>query len=76
MSSRYVKALRQIGAELKERGYPVSGDVCFASADRMQRMEACISLSYNEFVDKEHERRVLDKHVEAQQFGEGDDAGW
>ena len=76
MSSRYVKALQQIGRDMKQLGWPVSSDVLFAAADRMQRMEACITLSYNEFVDKEHERRVLDKHEEAQQFGEGDNVGW
>lgn len=65
MSSRYVQTLRQMAATLQRQGYKKSSDVLFASAERMQRMEAHIALLHRDFVIDEHDPDVLDKWQDA-----------
>lgn len=65
MASRYVQTLRQMAQTLQKQGLKKSADVLFASAERMQRMEAHITLLHRDFVREEADPDVLDQWQEA-----------
>jgi len=65
MASRYVQTLRQMATTLQKQGYKKSADVLFASAERMQRMEAHIALLHRDFNIDEADQDVLDKWQDA-----------
>lgn len=61
MASRYVETLRHLADTLRKQGKPLSSDVAYACAERMQRMEAYIQILHTDFIRNEHDPAVLDK---------------